>query len=52
VEPRHLTEALAIAPAIPGTSNPAHLAENVAAAEIRLSASELAALESACPEPA
>jgi pyridoxine 4-dehydrogenase len=38
--------------AIPGTSNPVHLAENVAAAEIRLSASELAALESACPEPA
>jgi aryl-alcohol dehydrogenase-like predicted oxidoreductase len=33
--------------AIPGTGNPAHLAENVAAAAIRLSASELEALESA-----
>jgi pyridoxine 4-dehydrogenase len=38
--------------AIPGTGNPAHLAENVAAAAIGLSASELAALESAWPEPA
>jgi aryl-alcohol dehydrogenase-like predicted oxidoreductase len=31
--------------AIPGTGNPAHLVENVAAGALRLSADELASLE-------
>jgi pyridoxine 4-dehydrogenase len=38
--------------AIPGTGDPAHLEENVAAASIRLSADELARLESIEPAPA
>jgi pyridoxine 4-dehydrogenase len=31
--------------AIPGTGNPSHLAENVAAAAIRLTSDEMAALD-------
>lgn len=34
---------------IPGTCNPAHLAENVAAADVSLSAGDLAAIEAALP---
>jgi aryl-alcohol dehydrogenase-like predicted oxidoreductase len=35
---------------IPGTTSPAHLAENLAAAEIKLSAEEVAALTALAPE--